>query len=97
MSATLNKPPLFPMGVFVATPGAINLMHSLRLHIPKFLNRHLSGDWGDIDPEDRKLNDQAVQDGNRIISCYELTDTDRVWFVTESDRSVTTLLLPEEY
>ena len=65
----------------------------------EFLNRHVSGDWGELCEEDKELNDQALHDGNRILSAYETSAgyTRKIWVITEADRSVTTLLLPEEY
>jgi hypothetical protein len=62
------------------------------------LNKHKSGDWGIVDDEDHKTNDQAVIDGDRIVSSYILPETDeKIWVITEWDRSVTTILLPSEY
>jgi hypothetical protein len=63
-----------------------------------FLDRHVQGDWGDLDDEDRKLNDEALVDGSRIFSAYILKDGHtKIWCITEADRSSTCLLLPEEY
>jgi hypothetical protein len=60
--------------------------------------RHAQGDWGDVCEEDWALNDLALADGDgRIFSSYELPESGKVWVITEADRSVTTLLLPEEY
>jgi hypothetical protein len=59
--------------------------------------RHVSGDWGDICAEDRQANADALQYGYRLMSVYELSKTERLWIITEADRSSTTLLLPEEY
>lgn len=64
------------------------------------LNRHLTGDWGDLDEEDKQRNDAAVKDGTRVFSSYNLTGEHegiKVWVITEWDRSVTTFLLPSEY
>lgn len=58
--------------------------------------RHQSGDWGFVPAEDAKENELSVQEGYRILSSYPLGE-DRLWIITEADRSVTTLLLPEEY
>ena len=59
--------------------------------------RHVLGDWGDINQEDKKTNDLAVEMGERILSGYTLPDGTKVWVITESDRSATTILLPDEY
>lgn len=60
------------------------------------LERHANQDWGDLDAEDKKTNDDAVKRGGRVLSAYELRG-DKLWIITEADRSVTTLLTPEEY
>ena len=57
-------------------------------------NRHLSGDWGDLCEEDRQLNDEAVENGSRVLSAYVLTTGEKLWVITEADRSSTCLLLP---
>lgn len=62
-----------------------------------FLARHLSGDWGDMDEEDKATNDWAVDNGSRILSSYNVREGLKVWIITEADRSATTILLPEEY
>lgn len=59
------------------------------------LKRHQSGDWGDLCPEDKALNDDAVRNGGRILSCYDLNV--RIWIINEYNRRQTTVLLPEEY
>ena len=60
------------------------------------LSRHQTGDWGDMRPEDQGLNDQALRTGDRIFSVYG-PDNDRLWVITEADRSATTILRPEDY
>ena len=67
-------------------------------HIPpEFLLRHKHGDWGDLDPEDKHVNEEALRHGQRLLSAYHTRRSDKLWVITEWDRSVTTLLLPEEY
>lgn len=89
--------PLFPLGQLVATPGAIDWMNDNRVHPSDLIDRHIEGDWGDLDDEDKRMNDHAVQAGNlRILSAYKV-GTGEVWVITEADRSSTTILLPEEY
>ncbi len=62
------------------------------------LRRHLTGDWGEVDQHDKQANDDAVKYGDRILSAYILPKTQvKVWLITESDRSVSTYLLPDEY
>lgn len=86
---------LFSHGHVVATQGFNALCGDPRVAM-KFLARHLSGDWGEVDSEDKQANDDAVKCGSRILSAYTLNDT-KFWIITEWDRSVTTFLLPEEY
>jgi hypothetical protein len=88
---------LFDLGALVATPGAIALLGRYREPIPNLVTRHASGDWGDLDDHDTKMNNEAVSLGNRILSSYPFPDGEKVWVITESDRSVTTVLLPSEY
>ncbi len=105
---------LFSLGRVVATSGAIELMRLTETDPRVLLVRHISGDWGDIHPEDIGVNEEALEHGWRLLSVYRLplrdpstpaenlppigeaTD-DCVWLITEADRSVTTILLPEEY
>ncbi len=89
--------PLFKLGQVVATPGAIDLLRSLALNPLLFLGRHAYGDWGQIDDHDREANRAALKHGNRLLSAYQLNRNDRLWIITEADRSSTTLLLPQEY
>jgi hypothetical protein len=63
----------------------------------EFLARHLAGDWGDLCPEDRRLNDQALREGSRLLSAYRTARGVKLWVITEANRSSTCLLLPEEY
>ncbi len=61
------------------------------------LERHLAGDWGDVDQRDRRENELSLQHGWRILSAYTLSTGVRFWIITEADRSATTFLLPDEY
>jgi hypothetical protein len=61
------------------------------------LQRHARGDWGDVCDEDKQANDRALKNGDeRILSAYSITGK-KIWIITEWDRSVTTVLFPEEY
>jgi hypothetical protein len=64
---------------------------------PEFLTHHVNREWGDLSDEDRKENDYSLEHGFRLLSAYRTHAGDKLWIITESDRSVTTLLLPEEY
>lgn len=61
------------------------------------LARHQRADWGDVCREDWKANDHALDEGERLLSAYYAEDGTRFWIITEHDRSVTTVLLPEDY
>lgn len=88
---------LFPLGQIVATPGALAALETAGQDARELLRRHVSGDWGALSEDDRKENDFSVTRSLRILSAYQLTTSERLWIITEADRSVTTLLLPSEY
>ncbi len=88
--------PLFPLGRVLATPGAIALMEAARIDPAQLLERHQSGDWGDLEEEDWRENDFAVNRQLRTFSAYG-QPPDRLWVITEADRSVTTIPRPDEY
>ena len=85
-----------PLGKVVATPGALNLLSEAGEDAFGYLVRHTSGDWGDLCAFDRQQNERALKNGWRILSSYPVGEC-RIWIITEADRSVTTILLPEEY
>jgi hypothetical protein len=87
----------FPLGQLVATPGALVAFERTGQQPIEFLSRHATGDWGDLGPDDKSANDQAVESGERLLSAYRLKDGTKIWVITEADRSVTTALLPTEY
>lgn len=97
--------PLFSLGVVVATRGAHALANTCPYLLNACLNRHRYGDWGCVDAESAKINEEAVRSGSRILSAYPIDETkpsegfgeNTLWIITEADRSVTTFLLPEEY
>ena len=87
----------FPLGRVVATPGALDLLERKSTSAHTFLSRHVSGDWGDLGDEDKHANEEALSDDARILSAYKLSEDEKIWIITEADRSSTCLLLPEEY
>jgi hypothetical protein len=88
---------LFLLGQTVITPGALEALAKAEQHPGDFLGRHLAGDWGELCEEDKQANQDALEQGLRLLSAYRTTEGDKIWIITEADRSVTTLLLPEEY
>jgi hypothetical protein len=88
---------LFPLGQIQASPGALDLLDRAEVNAEDLLLRHQQGDWGSVSTDDAEANIHAIIDGSRILSSYELLNTERLWIITEADRSATTLLLPEEY
>lgn len=87
----------FKLGQVVSTPGAIQALQQSNETAWNYLVRHLSCDYGEICQEDKEANDEAVKDGSRILSAYMLKNGEKIWVITEADRSVTTILLPDEY
>ena len=90
-------PARFHLGQIAATPGVLAALDGDSSLAALLLTRHARGDWGDICEEDSALNNDALENGGRIMSVYKLFHGATVWIITESDRSVTTLLLPDEY
>jgi hypothetical protein len=85
-----------PLGQVVATPGALKLLSEMGEDLFGYIARHATGDWGNLCAFDRRQNEIALRDGYRVLSSYDIP-AGRVWIITEADRSVTTILLPEEY
>ena len=85
----------FPLGRIVATPNALadvpdhDITHALA--------RHVRGDWGDLDAPDRQENERSLLAGCRLLSAYLASNGIKFWIITEADRSLTTVLLPEDY
>ena len=86
---TLPTIPLFPAGRLVATPGALALLEQTNKSPLEYVSRHLRGDWGDLDQEDKAENELSLKLGFRLLSSYQVTDTEKLWVITEADRSVT--------
>ena len=91
----------FPLGILVATPGALELLWKLEISPSALLERHASGDWGEVSSADWRENELSVKRGFRILSSYPLEGHGgagaKVWIITEADRSSTCILLPSEY
>ncbi len=106
--ANTPRTPKFTLGQIVATPGALNLLARSATTSLELLARHVCGDWGDLDGDDAREYDSSLVHGSRLLSAYKVTTkppgdptgaplVEKLWIITEWDRSVTTLLLPEEY
>lgn len=89
--------PKFQLGEIVATPAALETLRASGQDGSEFINRHVRGDYGDMPPEDVAANEEAIRDGARVMSAYTTLLGKKIWVITEADRSVTTLLLPEDY
>ena len=98
----ISKPD-FSIGKLLATPAAMEALQEADVDIIELVERHIAKDWDDLSDEDKKLNDEALHDGSRILSSYILDKTGvKIWIITEAtnengERAATTALLPEEY
>lgn len=89
----------FRLGKIVWTSGVYEKLREdsdFSHFVTKSMQRYMRGDWGEMDPEDKELNDSSLSGGGRIFAAYE-NAAYRIWIITEWDRSVTTILFPEEY
>jgi hypothetical protein len=91
------EPPLFKLGKVVATRPVVLALAEAHQSADSFLGRHVTGDWGEVDKRDERLNNLALKNECRIFSVYTLLTGKKIWIVTEADRSVTTVLLPQDY
>lgn len=90
----------FKLGQTVTTQGIAESMETtpgFSDFVLESLFRYMDGDWGDVHPEDQGLNDEALENGDRILAVYKSEKYPTIWIITEWDRSVTTILFPEEY
>jgi hypothetical protein len=93
----LLRPGKFELGQLVMTPGADQAMRMTQQVPPEFLLRHKNGDRGELPEEDVRENEWSLENGARLFSAFMRRTEERLWVITEWDRSVTTLLLPQEY
>ena len=92
----------FRLGQVVATPAALEAIEASGQEPSFFLDRHIQGDWGWVDDFDKRANDQALIDGDRLLSVYLTLKSVKLWIITEAadddgNRAATTILLPHEY
>ena len=97
-----NGKPKFDLGQILATPGALDALEQSGQTPAFFLAKHSQGDWGEVCDEDKRLNDQSLIDGSRLLSAYRTLKGERIWIITEAaddqgHRLATTALLPSEY
>lgn len=89
----------FPLGQTVLSQGVACFIEDQNIdmiEVIALLAQHQDGNWGDVDDDDWTANDDALADGGRLLSAYEL-EGERVWVITEWDRSATTVLFPRDY
>ena len=96
-AASTSTGPLFSLGQVCYTPGALDALADNGQIPLTFLARHVTGDWQELCSEDQETNREALTCGARILSAFAMKNGTKLWVITESDRSVTTLLLPSEY
>lgn len=94
MTASEPTGPKFQPGTIVTTLGALEV--ATNDQIAALLRRHLAGDWGELDEHDVAANEQALKHSERLLSAYSVNG-EKLWVLTEADRSVTTVLTPGEY
>ena len=87
----------FALGQTFITPGAEEALQIAGQTATEFLRRHMSGDWGELSDEDVKDNEFSLKEGLRLLSAYQTGKGQKLWIITEADRSATTILLPSEY
>jgi hypothetical protein len=92
-----NRRQRFPLGRIVATPAALEALAKSGDSGHGLIMRHVTGDFGTVCKADWQANEDAIATGERVFSAYALCDGEKVWVITEQDRSVTTLLVPEDY
>lgn len=85
----------FSLGHVVMTRKAASTLP--QHEVLQALDRHASGDWGDVDDHDRQENEFSLKEGFRLLSVYHTASGTKFWIITEADRSATTVLLPEDY
>ena len=96
INATTAKQPLFPLGQLLATPGVLAHCDRNGILILPYVLRHQCGDWGEVGAEDWQANDTALRHGGRLLSTYTVA-SEKIWIISEADRSSTTALFPSEY
>lgn len=89
--------PRFMLGRVFVTPAALDALDGAAIPAILLLMRHVCGDWGDVCEADRQQNELALKSGARLLSSYTIKVDQHVWIITEADRSITTVLMPDDY
>ena len=92
----MTRQRLFALGQVVSTPSALAFAENHQIDLLQLLHRHQTGDWGDLENEDNEANEEALVNDTRIFSSYSVGE-DKIWIITEADRSFTTFLMPSDY
>ncbi len=87
----------FALGETFITPGAQEALDIAGQTAIQFLRRHMSSDWGEVSEDDAQQNELSLREGFRLLSAYRTVKGQKIWIITEADRSATTILLPSEY
>ncbi len=87
----------FALGETFITPGAQEALDIAGQTAIQFLRRHMSSDWGEVSEDDAQQNELSLREGFRLLSAYRTVKGQKLWIITEADRSATTILLPDEY
>ena len=88
---------ILSLGTVYSTKGASRALVESGQTVAPFLDRYLQRDWGACGKEDLAMNDEAIEKGERILAVYLTAKGEKLWVITEWDRSATTFLLPDEY
>ena len=97
-TATQTSVTRFALGQTYITPGAEEALMIAGQTAIEFLRRHMSCDWGsELSDEDVQENELSLKEGLRLLSAYQTGKGQKIWIITEADRSATTILLPSEY
>ena len=83
------------LGQLLITPAAHEALSPTDVRAA--LDRHARGDWGDVTGDDGEANDEALENEGRLFSVYHNLAGLKFWVITESDRSATTVMLPDDY
>ena len=83
------------LGRIVATRALVELIPMEEVF--KALDRHATGDWGNLPLADFKVNQKSITNNGRVMSRYLYRDELCFWVITEGDRSLTSVVLESDY